>query len=501
MLNLLTIIAFFCQIILDYSFNNVISNVLAALSFSVALNSIFIIRNRSFPSAFIGAIVFLIISANSIAPIIGTLIDGNTLVYSLITPVETYFHRLVFAILLVISFNVASNRSGISLNESMSNLSLRMGLNYDFSAKAVWCFGLFGLASFFLKFAGLPDVLGKIVDAFQFMTWAPFIMVVKQYEYKTSKQFNNRLLAIYYLFMILMSLVTNSRMAMLGPIGVILSTWLLLLINGKVIIDTKLLRRGLIISIVGLFVLGVFLDISTAILMSRKGRATASFDEIVTDTYKNFQDKEALDRFRVNVLTLDEGLSATAIWQENYLRNPFLGRFVQIKFDDNLFYRVSLYSNDTKALLRQITIDKVLVIFPQPILNLFNVTLEKKYLNSFSTGDIMDVLSGQGFLGGFKTGSIPANGYAIMGWWYPLCLFVIYYFIFAIYAGLVSLPAKYFIRENPLSTLGLILPFSIFLGISLDGIQQLTSVLLRTIIQTVLLYSIALKVFKRMGIK
>ncbi len=502
MLNLVALIGFFVQIAFNYSYDNILCNILIIGAFLPACNILISTKNRHIGSAFLAVVIFLNIASNSIVPVIGTLLDGRTVTYSLTNATEVYFHRFIYCYTILIAFYFAKKRNALSLNASISRLAEKLKVNRLESEKTLWVMGILGFVGFLTRYIGLPDELAKFFEGFNFLLNAPFILLIYKYPNSIGERRKRLYLFGYFVLQIILSFVTNSRSAIIAPIALVFSAWLVLLLNGKVFIDIKLIRKVFFLTLIGIYLLGVFMDLSTAILMSRGVRTTTTVDELITETLKNFSDKEAIDKYKNSLLTyeINQIQVGNDVWLENYLRNPFLARFVSIKFDDNLFYRLAEYNNDNIEHLQQVTLDKTLVVFPTPILKLFGATLDKKFLNSFSMADIMDVLSGRGFLGGLKTGSILANAYGIFGWWYPLFLYFIYYLLFSIYGGLVSRPFK-FDLENPISTLALLLPFSVFVGTSFDGVPSLTSSLIRSFAQTVFIYYLTLHIIKRFRVK
>jgi hypothetical protein len=207
-------------------------------------------------------------------------------------------------------------------------------------------------------------------------------------------------------------------------------------------------------------------------------------------------DKKAIADYHAQQLEIVGSALASQQWQENYVRNPFLARFIQVKFDDNCLYRIGYLKSSDFEELRSVAFDKVMVSLPQPVLNIFSLKIDKIYINSFSIGDEIDNLY-CGANPGFKTGSIPSHAFALFWWWYPLVLTVIYYVVFSIYHGFFSpFKLKTTYGQNA-PTLSLLLTFTIYLDISLDGVDALLETLTRGIIQRVLLYAIAVWIIKK----
>jgi hypothetical protein len=254
-------------------------------------------------------------------------------------------------------------------------------------------------------------------------------------------------------------------------------------------------ERGTAAGAAGIVALGVVTDISTAILIERAHRNDRNMSDQVAATFDTYKNKAKLRAERSILLRENNALSIHD-WKEDYINNGFIARFVQIKFDDNCLSRIYKFTPTDKKRLEDVTLDKILVTFPTPIIKLLGLNIDKLYVASFSMGDMIDVLAGHGYLGGFKTGSIIANSYCIFGWWYPFVLLLLYFLIIRIFQFLIYRASNRMV-DNDISTLSLILPFYLFTNISLDSISSVVAVLLRGIAQIVFVYFIALFIIKR----
>ncbi|MFC4233180.1 hypothetical protein ACFOW1_14865 [Parasediminibacterium paludis] len=496
----LAIACFLIQILLNFSYENVICNLLTVGIFILVTELVFEKKNKNIADALIATVIFLTVASNSIVPTLGTLLDGHTLVYSLNRPVETYFHRFIYGLLISFAFFVYRNRTKNSIKEIFSRISDRHKLNILLPKNLVWGLGLISLFLFFFKgILPLPLELYKFLDGFGILLYSPFILILPIYK-TDNRKLRNRTLLIYFAVMVILSFLTNSRQAIVNPVASVAAGWLILLITGDVILNSRLIQRGLIGGVVGLFLIGSFSDLSTAILIQRANRDNNTVEEKITATFNTFLDKKAIDEYLKEQSVSTSLVVNTNEWQENYMRNPFLIRFVQIKFDDNLFMRLGGYDDLAKNKLRQATYDKILATFPTPVLKLFGSTIDKDYVNSFSIADLMTVLSGDGFLGGFLTGSITAASYAIFGWNYVFVLFFIYLLLFYIYGGFASHSLGYNNKEERISTLALVFCFSLFSNFSLDGITNLIPVILRGVWQSMLIYYLAIRLIIKLNI-
>lgn len=497
----ISIVCFFLQFFLQPTFENIICNLLALSIFLLTVETVFSIKNNKFADAFIGSIIFFIITSNSLMPVLGTLLDGHAIVYSLFVPVETYLHRFLYGLVLLLAFLFIQNRSTKSLKEVFSRIADKYQLNIFISKRMAWGVGLLSFSLFFFKvLVPLPIEIIKLLDGFGILLYTPFITILPIYKDEKSTKNNNSKLFLYYGVMIILSFFTNSRQPLVTPIATIIGAWLVLFLSGEIILTKKILQKSFLLGVCGVFATGIFSDLSTALLIQRATRDDATFNEKISGTITTFLDKETIDNFLEEQANIEARFAGTSLWQENYLRNPFLARFVQIKYDDNLLFRVASFTESSKEDLRNISYAKILATFPTPILKLFGASIDKIYLNSFTIADYILVLSGNGFLGNFLVGSITGVPYAIFGWWYLPFLLIIYFLSFSIYAGFVSQSFSYKGKEN-ISTLALILAFGLFTTLSVDGLSNLIPDLIRGVWQTMLIYYLAIRFLKGINIK
>jgi len=493
----ISICVFLGQVLVAPGTTNIISNLLALAAFVLSCGVVFNHRNINIGSALSATVLFLMISANSLAPMIGTLLEGNPITETLTVPVEVFAHRLIFALCLIIAHYLSRSASSLYIRYAVSRASKTLHTKIVVPPVSLWVIGAIGISSILFKQLHPPEFLIKFLDGFAFLMMAPFLMLLPPYYSKALMLKQRVWLISYYLLQVIIAFVFNSRMIMVLPAGVVVAGWLLSLLTGHIVVSIKTMRTGLIRGIAGLFIIGQFADLSTAILIERANRENRSAMEQLRGTVTRFFDKQAITDYKVESLALLKGVSAYQEWQENYVRNPFLSRFIQVKFDDNCFYRIAAFNQSNFETLREFTFDRVMVQLPQPLLDLFSIKIDKKAVGSLSVGDEIDALY-DGSDGGFKTGSIPSHAFALFSWAYPFVLIFIYYLIFSVYHGFFTPFRVKSMSGRKTPTLALLLTFTIYVAISLDGVDVLLGALVRGIIQLVLMYAIALWVVKKL---
>jgi ABC-type multidrug transport system fused ATPase/permease subunit len=220
---------------------------------------------------------------------------------------------------------------------------------------------------------------------------------------------------------------------------------------------------------------GPISDFSVAMQVSRF--KSGNRIENLIDVY---QKKTEIDKFRLSSQLARE----YSPYDESYIKNSLLQRLVETKFHDNALYFSSHLSEGGKVALGEKTSDLLFGILPQPILDLFKIDVDKLTLRS-SMGDYLANFSAGIPLGGYRTGSIFAQGQALLGPLFILTYFMICIALFYIMSLLSN-------KLNALVTLSapaLLLIWSFFIsGITAESLHQMMAFLARNFIQSVVIY-------------
>jgi hypothetical protein len=487
------IVVLIMQVILDSSSLNVFANSLAILPYIISIFIIFQPINKTTGRSLTGVAVFVAIAANSIAPMVGTLIEGHALTYSLIQPVETFFHRMLFGLSLITAhlfatFLFTSKKGGI-----LSLVGAMVGSRVLISTRGILMLGFIGIAAVLLKLLPLPIVFVKLLDGLGFLMWVPYILLIPPYSTKKIKTNVWVPLVLLYVVHVSLSLGANSRMGMVAPIATVGAAWLVGVVSGVIAVHAGFIRRVGYLMAAGVLIMGVLGDFSTAILIERAHRDTRTVGEQFDATFETFLNKDELSNYEVDDIKSMEAVGAENHWTENYIRNPFIGRFVQVKFDDNCFQRVSMFGEYEKEALWKASTDRVLAQVPDPFLKPLDIEIDKIYVNSYSMGDMIEVLSGKGFLGGKRTGSIPAHAYALFGEWYILVLVALYSILFSLIQNLfLPVYRSQYVMAGSISTLALLLAFKLYTDMSMDAVTELVAILVRGLWQLLLMYGLSI---------
>jgi hypothetical protein len=223
-------------------------------------------------------------------------------------------------------------------------------------------------------------------------------------------------------------------------------------------------------------------DLATSMAIARGARGKVSPVEMLKTTISVWRRPALIAEYQRE----RSAVSRFAVYDEHYIDNPLLARFVETKFHDNaLHFAGALTTEDSKDQLRKVTVDAMWAALPTPILKVLHIDVNKDDMN-YSMGDYLAYLSRGVPLGGRKTGSMFAQGDAILGPLFPFLYAAICLFLY----GLMDLLT---IRDSSgsadLSALAMMTLWMFFYrGITSDALSNTFAFIVRDFGQTVLIY-------------
>lgn len=436
-------------------------------------------------------------------PVIFTLLEGKALIFNLNYPVSVFIHSFLAFLVLLSAFNLYKNHINF-IRKSLTTLLQKWKI-YEIPTKGqFWIIGILGLASIVLQ----KVIFGGFGEAKHTSEFLSFLTGIQPYSYLPlllmfPAVFSNRenyqklkvppvLIIAYIAILVVLGIMANSRGLFMQGITIVGLVYFLGLIAGR--LDFQILKaRNVLIVFAGIWLItGPLSDLGTAMVSVRGIRGDIPPKLLMEETFHTYQDKEAL---RVYRKLADNNVQD---WDERYFDNIFLSRFSNLKFSDASLHQ-AFQINNPDGQMQEIVYDKYLSVFPQPLLNLLDVPLNKNFYTNASFGDFLYMRnSGTGY-GGHRTGNFLGMGLASFGWWYLGILFIGAVLLFNFIDSFVL----YKNGSYQLSVIGLlsILFCFTYFGISTPS-ESVTSVfhyITRGWIETVLLYILLLWIAKRLS--
>jgi hypothetical protein len=352
------------------------------------------------------------------------------------------------------------------------------------SSQVVWFMGLVGLASFIAS--AHEGVAARIAGGFNFLAWGPFLLPIFAREigpsYGNARR-NNFFLAIYTMMVVFVGIGLNVRVIMFIGLVTVGLLYLLIGLRSRRELHSDSLTRIGVVALILLALSGPLSDLATSMAIARGARGHVSPVEMIKKTFAVWRRPSLIAEYRRET----SAVARFAAYDEHYVANPILARFVETKFHDNQFHFASLLTTQaSKDQLRAVTIDAIWAILPTPILKTLGVAVDKADID-FSIGDYMAYLSRGVTLGGRKTGSMFAQGEVILGPLFPIVYAVSCLFLYAL-MNLLTFRRPSGIAE--LSPLAMMTLWSFFYrGITSDAVNNSLVFIFRNFLQTIVVYT------------
>jgi hypothetical protein len=261
----------------------------------------------------------------------------------------------------------------------------------------------------------LGDVGGKAVQALNFMAYMPFLILIYHRQYGNAycnMKIHGPLLLGHVGLLIVVAMALNARQFMaIGPVQTCLIFLVYLLQDPQPIARRTLVRLSALTVAVCIAIV-LFGDLAVAMVLNRDKRETLNARELIEETLKTLVDQDKIAQFKRS--EIDRAMFNR--YDEIYLANPMVARFSETKFHDNNIYQATVINDPERRELWRATFEKTLAILPQPVLDAFDVKLNKNQL-MYSFGDFYRYLN-EGIyntLGGFAVGSLWAHLIALFG--------------------------------------------------------------------------------------
>ena len=378
-------------------------------------------------------LVFLSMSLYRILPLIATMLEGRSIGYNFVLPLSTYCGETLLYLVSALAFYLAVKRKNPLSH--LKNLLFHLGFYEHANKTTLWLIGWIGLIINIyttINYIEYGDVIGKILVGFTFLQYAPILIFFPRLlgDYTSNKiVVFNKSCVLYLLLLVLSSLPTNSREAMLEPIGTFALLLFLSYINTpkdiRYSINKKYICLGFFAAI---FMIPIINDISLAMLYNRQFRTDTNRAELFIKTIDTMQDNAKMEELRY----LKEKREISAVknkssknWSETYVSNFILNRYCNLKVADNTLYHAKKVGFSNKQMFDDFWLELV-ALLPTPILKFFSVEYDKNV--RYSRGDKLKALSYNRHPTSSKLiTSHLADGLLTFGYWYfPIELLMFY---------------------------------------------------------------------------
>ncbi len=362
----------------------------------------------------------------------------------------------------------------------------KLGVYATPSVINLWFIGAIGL------FSELLSRVSPVANGLSFLAWSPFLIPIYIQQVGSTycnTKLNHLLLLAYAILIALMAMAFNARGMMLAGTATVGLLFLLIGMRSTKAVTSSMLLKLVMIGLLGAAVSWPASNLVTAMVVARNDRSKISITKMVTNTLDNFQNTEKLEDYSKQELAKE----LRSPYDEHYINNPVIARFVITKFHDNAIYFAGRISDKGSDELMRVSEDLLWATLPQPVLDELKIDVNKEKMN-FSMGDMLVNLTLGMPLGGQKTGSIFGQGWALWGYFFPIIYFGM---CLTLFAAIDIFSIQTLSGKVELAVIGMLNTWPNFLfGITADSLHHLFLGVVRGVLQSVFLFLIVFAVAK-----
>jgi len=490
----LAVVACFMQFIIDDSSVNIASACIALVGSLVTLA--YFRYTRSLQTHPISTFaIFGFCATTQYGALLVQTVSLDSLSKNLRQPVETFAVLSLFLMVAIAAhmtyrfFSMPTQRlhSPHQINFSLRGLLERLTLYSIPTVHQLWVMGFIGIIALL---NGGDDTMGeqnignKISHGISFIAWAPFLIPIFVAQF--GRQYCNTKLHYVLLtgfagLIAVMGIASNARFMLVSGATTVCLIILLIGMRSNKTVSIKQIFHTILFMAICAAMLVPFAQLSTAMVVIRDTHKTSSAINKIYATIDVLSKPGAIEAYR----SKERYATAYSDYDEYYVENPVLARFVNTKFHDNALFFESKLTERGQDELIDTTIDLIWSILPDPALKYLGINISKKKLR-FTMGDYLYYQATGGRVGGYKYGSSFAHGIGMFGMFFPLIYFGICLLTYWILELLTIKTKK---GEVMVSVVGVLLVWHLFIyGITSESLNATVSFILREIPQSILIY-------------
>ncbi len=483
----LTLIAFAAQLIIDFSTDNIAANCIILTSVLTTL--LYFRWSKALDTHPLSSFaIFGFCVTSQLGALLAQSAAWTAVGISLHQPLFTFSMLAMYQAIALVAHTLfrVLTASSTAKPGVVRHLLQALGVYTTPSALNLWIMG--GMGACFLLLARFSPV----ANGFSFLAWSPFLIPIFVQQagmaYCNVKR-NYLALVAYAVLIALIAMAFNARGMMLAGVATVALLFLLVgMRSPKIVTRPTLMKLGLL-GLLGAVLSWPASSMVTAMAAARSDRGKSSALEMVTKTLENFRNPEKLEAYRRQSLAND----LRTQYDEKYIDNPMLARFVITKFHDNAIYFARKLSDAGSEEVMKVSGDFLWTALPQPWLDALKIDVHKDKMQ-FSIGDVLAHVAIGTPLSGERTGSIFGQGSAIFGYFFPVVYFAM---CLVLFAAIDIFSIQTTSGKVVMAAIGMLNVWSNFIfGITADSLQHLIDGVVRGVPQSVLLYAIVFAIAK-----
>ena len=360
--------------------------------------------------------VLFFVLANLTVPLIVKCFEAEPLDYKLQFTTTTFGYSLATSICAIAAHWFYTHSKALQAYRSRLTQSILrpMGLFQSPKEYQLWLMGFIGCLAHAVMVA-TPDInesqsfFVKACVSIVPFTYAPFLIpfsfLISDTPRKTK---TGPLISVYFIFTVVIALAANGRIGIVLPVVTAAMCWVMAYFTNR-LPNSYRRTRVLAIALIALVALiPIFSNMALAMSAARREKEGAGPLKLIQLSISYYGDQKVLSQ-----VILDS--QSDEAWDEIYVHNPVLSRFVNTKFHDLGFTDTHNLTNSDRAQYIDYLKDKMLGLLPAPVLNKLGVDLDKADRLAGSAPDFLHYLNTGSGLTGKRTGSVISSGVFLFG--------------------------------------------------------------------------------------
>ena len=399
-----------------------------------------------------------------------TLIDGMSMSHDLLNPELTYILQFIYFLLTILSVKLAAWVS--DRYNGIYFFLKKIGYFKVPTISQIYILALFG---WIFKYQTLKNqfsgddiyVSGMGTFAmFSIFIYSPITILFRELLGAQPCSKVQKIVALIYMLLLTIILVaTNSRGAMLSAWIILSLCFCIKYISEKKRYNFITPKNLLIILFTTYIITGPFNDMAYAMLMARGNRQGVQFTNLFEETINYYNDKNALNKFRLYLDKVNNDVSLKD-WNEEYVSNIFLQRFCNYRVVDASIYHALRAGTPSESMVEDFGA-RIMAMFPQPIINVLNPDFRKEQY-SYSPMDLLYAKSQKSSIHvSYIVGGDVGLGLATFGFLYFPIVFIVYTIQLLIINSLMRVNGRknIFPFLTLISLFNILLPFQVGSGL------------------------------------
>ena len=270
-----------------------------------------------------------------------------------------------------------------------------------------------------------PNILQDIIIGVKFLIFLPVVIFFSKSLFEIDYVPKKNLFFISVLFSIVfISLSINNRSILFDYFLLIVIVIFILILFGKIDLKKKFFIKVIILPLLIIPSFNFIENLSIKFMNER----SLYMDKTPIENVKSFIGN-AFSKKNNNIYLEKRYISDRYFFSENYYISTLFNRANTLHINDNFNYIDKNITNNKLEKLKEIQIDKIISIIPQPIINIFYDNFDKQNVTSFSTASYLygNLEYGGGTL---NIGSAIMTLYIIFGYWTFIILFLFFIPVF-----------------------------------------------------------------------